>query len=380
MSEPIPAFSGEQTAMVANNALPQLSPTQRKFQKLSRQVEGQKAYLIELKDVLQRLQSRAAGELLPIHERFTLARRALVQAIDAAFQEGVKLGRNQRRNVVSWLLQLCDALLSEDREDEPTRAVYDRHSDLPWQQMHSDRSDFLQAFEDELMRNMFGDEVVDVRKGDGFGDFLSGMEADGGAAPSKPQRKPSKRQLEKQAQREREEREASQSVREIYRKLASAVHPDREVDAERKAQRTELMQRINSAYEANDLLALLALQRQAEGFAAEEAMNASEERLKIFVRLLKEQVEALTDEVNELLVVLRSLAGAKGRWMNRATDFEADFEIGLREAKRELRLIENDLSLARSPATVSEYLRSLAETLRLRNQRARREPRGANRW
>jgi hypothetical protein len=68
----------------------------------------------------------------------------------------------------------------------------------------------------------------------------------------------------------REERHAveadqlKQSVRDIFRKLTSQLHPDREPDAAERARKTALMQRVNVAYAANDLLALLELQLEVE--------------------------------------------------------------------------------------------------------------------
>ncbi|WP_341888453.1 hypothetical protein [Variovorax sp. YR752] len=46
-------------------------------------------------------------------------------------------------------------------------------------------------------------------------------------------------------------------MRDIFRKLASALHPDRETDAQQRKVKTALMQKANQAYAANDLLALL---------------------------------------------------------------------------------------------------------------------------
>ena len=54
------------------------------------------------------------------------------------------------------------------------------------------------------------------------------------------------------------------AVREIFRKLASALHPDRETDPGERARKTALMQRANVAYAANDLLGLLELQFEVD--------------------------------------------------------------------------------------------------------------------
>ena len=49
----------------------------------------------------------------------------------------------------------------------------------------------------------------------------------------------------------------SQSIREVYRKLAGALHPDRESDPQERERKTALMQRVNQAYAKNNLLQLL---------------------------------------------------------------------------------------------------------------------------
>jgi len=124
------------------------------------------------------------------------------------------------------------------------------------------------------------------------------------------------------------------------------------------------------------LLGLLTLQRESEGLAGDDAMTSSEERLKVFVRVLDEQYKALREEVAGLLTVLRQLAGERGHWLNTPADFESDFDRGLREAKQELREIENEVPLALNPATVHQYLVELAESVRRIKELDRRSERG----
>src|SRR5690349_234103 len=85
-------------------------------------------------------------------------------------------------------------------------------------------------------------------------------------------------------------RPARKFLREIYRKLASAVHPDREADAERRAEKNELMQKINRAYATNDLLTLLEAQLRLEQIDPEHVTKLSGERLKHYNKLLSEQL------------------------------------------------------------------------------------------
>src|SRR5690606_20305824 len=88
-------------------------------------------------------------------------------------------------------------------------------------------------------------------------------------------------------------REASVSVREVYRKLVSALHPDREIDAAERKRKTRLMQRANQAYERNDLLELLALQIETEQIDAAALASVPEERLKHYNQVLLDQARVL---------------------------------------------------------------------------------------
>lgn len=59
-----------------------------------------------------------------------------------------------------------------------------------------------------------------------------------------------KRQQDKQAQAEKM---MGQSLKTVYLKIASMIHPDREPDESKKVEKTELLQRVNKAYEQEDL-------------------------------------------------------------------------------------------------------------------------------
>jgi uncharacterized protein (DUF2164 family) len=86
-------------------------------------------------------------------------------------------------------------------------------------------------------------------------------------------------------------------VREVYRKLASALHPDRETEVAERNRKTQLMQRVNQAYERNDLLALLGLQIEIEQIDAEHLAQVSDARLGHYNRVLKEQLAQLRAEI-----------------------------------------------------------------------------------
>lgn len=115
-------------------------------------------------------------------------------------------------------------------------------------------------------------------------------------APRAPKKKTAK-QIAAEARREEEEAQLSRSIREVYRKLASALHPDRESDPEERKRKTVLMQRVNEAYGKNNLLHLLELQLELEHIDQNAIDNLSEDRLRHYNKILREQVGELDDEI-----------------------------------------------------------------------------------
>jgi hypothetical protein len=94
--------------------------------------------------------------------------------------------------------------------------------------------------------------------------------------------------------------DARSAIRTIFRQLASALHPDREPDVQERERKTALMSEVNAAYEKNDLGTLLRLQMQAALPGASGASPLADEKLAAMCLLLKEQVNALEDDLVQL--------------------------------------------------------------------------------
>ncbi len=122
-------------------------------------------------------------------------------------------------------------------------------------------------------------------------------------------RKKSAKQLAREAQQEAEDKQVSQSIREVYRKLASALHPDRESDPDERARKTVLMQRVNQAYDKKNLLQLLELQLELEHIDQATINGLSEDRLKHYNTVLKGQLAELQQEIIRIEAEFRGQFG-----------------------------------------------------------------------
>ena len=91
--------------------------------------------------------------------------------------------------------------------------------------------------------------------------------------------------------------DADTVLRQVYRQLASALHPDRERDPAEHQRKTALMSEANAAYAKKDLMALLHLQLRIAQADAQNLLQQPEERIAAMSLLLKQQAAELENEL-----------------------------------------------------------------------------------
>jgi hypothetical protein len=167
--------------------------------------------------------------------------------------------------------------------------------------------------------------------------------------------------------------DAKTALRTIYRQLASALHPDREPDEQERQRKTSWMSEVNAAYEKADLSTLMRLQMQVTQVDPQASARMADDKLQAMCLLLKEQVSALEDDLDqmqfrlsrELCIPVR--ADADEAAMTQALQrMQAD-------QRHEVESLESDL---RRIAHEAELKRWLKEQAQLAKEKARQEPAG----
>lgn len=279
-----------------------LSPGQKKFNSLIARIGVQRSLLADWNEGLPWVEQRHAREFVPLLDAYAQRNAELVRLLDQ--RADVKgLGKTERQFLHRLICTLAGNLV-EGPYAEEMKAIFNRHSPTDFDTEVKMSQDGLRQMVQEEFGVELPDDALDATSPEDLlfrlQDLLEAQmaqqeteRAQARNAQQQARRKPSVRQLKAKA----EEHSASQSIREVYRKLVSALHPDREpIEAER-VRKTALMQRVNQAYEKNDLLSLLQLQLEIEQIDQNALDGIAEDRLRHYNKVLTEQLQELQHEV-----------------------------------------------------------------------------------
>ena len=179
--------------------------------------------------------------------------------------------KTERRTIAGIITDFTGELVAA-RQDAQMKRIYNRYSQSDYDREEAANLKGVQDMLEDALGLDLGEEL-DVSSPDEFfaraQEKIQERQAEFDAERQahedrRAKRAKSAKQLAQEARQQTQQRQLSQSIREVYRKLVSALHPDRETDPTERARKTALMQRVNQAYDKNNLLQLLELQLELE--------------------------------------------------------------------------------------------------------------------
>ncbi|KPC28502.1 DnaJ domain-containing protein [Pseudomonas syringae pv. cilantro] len=286
--------------IVAQPSKPHLSTGQKKFNTLMEKLETRRKLLQQWLEASTNCEQLWVEEWVPMLKEQAQNEITRLRLLDQASDQ-FRLGKKDRATLRDIICELTISLMGEEHDEELKR-LYLKHSGNDYDEDRRREDELFKASLEETLGVELGDDI-DL---DSLDDITTHIEeklreqTEQATSNQKP-KKPSASEL----RREQEQAEGSQSLREIYRKLVSALHPDREQDADERDRKTELMQRVNEAYENDNLLALLQMQMEIEQIDQTHIDTISDKRLKHFNRILSEQLRELEDEIHDRKMMIR---------------------------------------------------------------------------
>ncbi|RZF23706.1 molecular chaperone DnaJ [Paraburkholderia sp. UYCP14C] len=280
-----------------------LSKGQKAFNAAIRQIEKRRKRLRAWESVTPVFQQQYVNELLPLEQKSSALQIRMVHCLDRAYE---RLTKAERRKVALVILDLAGDLIDEDNDEgKELKAIYDKYSPTSYDSQVAEEVDGMKF----MFETVFGVDLGDDLDLSSPEDLLQRAEThfrqteeewdaqNAELDARRAKRKKSSRQQAAEARAQEQQAKINLSIREVYRKLASELHPDRETDAQERERKTRLMQRVNEAYQKTDLLQLLELQLELEHIDQHALNSMSEERLKHYNVVLKEQIRELDQEI-----------------------------------------------------------------------------------
>jgi len=321
MSEQISLFNddalrveakSDELTLIAARGRP-LTKAQQTFNRLIKRIEALRSKIESETRRLDNLLAYYGKHLYPRLQRQTNLRKALARTL-ATFLDNKHLkGKKARFTLCDLIADQLDAIVAEDDclSDDDLRALFQRVTGEDFEDVT--REEFEEAR--QQMESTFNEFGIDID----LSDMKPGMSDEALAAKAAEMNTRLQEEIEKQQQsftpprrpktarqHEREKREKlaeelrKKTLATVYKQLARVLHPDLELDPERRRQKERLMQELTVAYSNNDMHTLLRLEMEWIEREEGEIERLTEEKLAVYNQTLKEQVRGLEQELREL--------------------------------------------------------------------------------
>lgn len=304
----------------------ELSPQQRKLNRLIDKIEQQQLELKQWQQAQEQIQQYTRQTLMPVyHELHTVLFQQLEQLWKHLHEaEFSKAEATQLDVKIQYLTAyLTDSQSLSKQQAEIVDEIYNYY------QQHIEhsqaRKNKKQSIKDVELY-FADDDTSDQAASENFEEWDSEK-----YSQAREQAK-LKRQQEKL---EQAAKLAEQSLKTVYLKIAATIHPDREPDETKKVEKTELLQRANEAYAAQDLFYLLKLQIQIEQNRGVSQKGLSSEQLKFYQLALDLQSQKLDDQIEE---IIQSLSWNRKTWTGKVkiTDLYKQVDADTSAMKKQL--------------------------------------------
>jgi len=283
------------------------SAHQKTFQRLTKKIKSlQKDHELLQRELEECLKFYHA-QIYPIKNELKSAIKEFVLILHRHYKELKALNRKEREVLKDILENKLNSIYTHTlhtSQDPELAAIY---KDLKGDEYEAAVLEELEAMKREMKAQFQKEAGVDIDLSsitaeDTEADMMRKLfealrEAQAEEQETFEERPKTKQERQKEETHELQKREISY----VYKQLAKVLHPDLEQDPAQKAVKLELMKQLTTAYDNNDLHALLLLEMKWLDRSKEAAKAQSDDQLKAYNSLLKSQVATLEEELEATL-------------------------------------------------------------------------------
>jgi hypothetical protein len=355
------ATPGNALRLNSGKGAAKLSAAQQRFNRLLAKIDKLENQVTEMQTLGDAFRPLYGSTLEPLRQ----AQRAMMRRMVLSLEERAQrkgLTPAQKRDTLEILCSLCEVLAIHG--DAEMAALHDKHSPHTLHQKEQDQAAELRASMEELFGRPINIDELDLslnpmeallRAGqEGFNAAIQAEEERQAAAQARRKKKTPTPAQHKAAQ---EQEDADSVLRQVYRQLASALHPDRERDPAEQQRKTALMSEANAAYAKQDLMALLHLQLRIAQADAQDLLQQPEERIAAMTRLLKQQAAELESELFARQQHLQQEFELEFYQQPSAATLRRQLEQQEKHLKEQLAYMEEDLAQVQDEAGFKRWLK-----------------------
>ncbi|MBK9335407.1 MAG: hypothetical protein IPM98_01985 [Lewinellaceae bacterium] len=285
----------------------QLSKEQQQFNTLVNKIKTVRVQIEQAQEADLELRRIGEERVAPAENTAKAATREWILALHhSPFQ--AKLSKKMKDKFPLIMLEELQPLLETSLygDDAELHAIYEHYegSGRRYQDIQEEDENLLKNMAADMMNNMYGMNLnpEDLDDPATMREKITARQAEYEAeerarAEKKAQRKKSDAALAAEEKRQAAEAAVKKTAKQIYMDLVRHFHPDREPDETLRAEKTEVMKQVTSAYEANDHLLLLELQLSLLSGRDNAVLQFDKAQLRHFNQSLQNQLRELEQEL-----------------------------------------------------------------------------------
>lgn len=294
---------------------PAFSPAQKTFQRLKKKIEALQAQQQQVEQTLEECLLFYLSQLKPLRQQLHATIKEFILIIYGHYKNRKKFKKSEREMLKEIVTNKIEHILSSsdlNEDDEQLCAIYKELEGVDFKKAISEQLDEMK----EALEMVFQKEGLDLdlselelNPEDDEQDILHKIfgamrEAalDHEEVNSSADKCKSKKQLKEEQKRQQQATLEQKSLSSIYKQLAKAFHPDLEPDPKMRAEKELLMKKLTCAYEEEDLHTLLSLEIEWMSRNNQERKQQSDEQIKLYNNMLKDQVAELQADIQMALI------------------------------------------------------------------------------
>jgi hypothetical protein len=283
-----------------------LSKDQKQFNTLVKKIKAVRDDIEAVRELDLTLRRLGEERVRPAEEQSVQAARKWVLALhESPFKSRLskKMAQKFSEIMVEEIQSILNTTAGEGDTDLQEIFTQYEGSGRTYEEIQEDKEQLMKSMAAEELNNLYGMSLNVEDLSDPA--ILQKMMADKQAAYEAAERARAERQARRKkseaalaAEEKRRAAEATvkKTAKKIYMDLVRHFHPDKEQDEQLRAEKTEVMKQITTAYEADDHLQLLELQLSLLTGRDNAVLNFDKAQLRYFNQTLQRQLFELQQE------------------------------------------------------------------------------------